>query len=143
MKKHPQRFCDLENKEKESKGQILTIHTEESSLLFKKWLTFSWKDYVIIFLISLTLIVFKVYVYVTFVQEMNYVQKMGHNLNNVDTGKLEEFTFLFLLLVLISACVLLTVPVILMLRAILTSQLKKKIQRLEELTRKHDNVVYK
>ncbi|GAA5110478.1 hypothetical protein [Bartonella jaculi] len=142
MKEHLQHLGDLENNEKEGKNKIFALNTEDSSFLLKKWLDFSWKDYAIILFLSLIIIAFKVYVYISFVQEMNYVQEMKRNLSSINEGRLEELVFLLLLLVFISACVLVTIPVILMLRALLTAQLKKKIQRLEELTYQQDKGVH-
>nr|WP_199805781.1 hypothetical protein [Bartonella washoeensis] len=72
------------------------------------------------FSLSLIIIAFKMSVY------RNFVQEMGHSLKSVNKERLEEFTFLLFLLVFIAAWVVITIPVILMLRAFLTSQLKKR-----------------
>ncbi|WP_245256286.1 hypothetical protein [Bartonella vinsonii] len=122
---HPQRFFDLQNKEKEREQQSLGADTKANTFLFKKWLTFSRKDYVIIFIISFIIMAYKGYVYSAFFQQM------GHN---GDQMKIANAVIAFSLLAFLSVCVLATVPVILVFRAVLTSQLKKKIQRLEELT---------
>ncbi|WP_409361105.1 hypothetical protein ACRPOS_007405 [Bartonella heixiaziensis] len=68
---------------------------------------------------------------------------MSKSLKSANKERLEEFTILLFWLVFISVWVVVTLPVILMLRALLTSQLKKKIQRLKELTCKQDQVVHK
>ncbi|MGF7157271.1 ABC-type uncharacterized transport system fused permease/ATPase subunit [Bartonella heixiaziensis] len=143
IKEHPQHLCDLENNEKENKNKIFVLNTKGNTFLLKKWLAFSWKDYAVIFFLSLIIIAFKVYVYINFVQEMYYLQEMSKSLKNVNKERLEEFTILLFWLVFISVWIVVTLPVILMLRALLTSQLKKKIQWLEELTCKQDQVVHK
>ncbi|MCZ2158715.1 hypothetical protein NPX99_05435 [Bartonella sp. 220] len=122
---HPQRFFDLQKKEKERERQNLGADTKANSFLFKKWLTFSRKNYVIICVISLIIMAYKGYLYKTFFQDI------GHH---GDQMRIANAAIVFSALAFLSACVLATVPVILVFRAVLTSQLKKKIQRLEEFT---------
>ncbi len=132
MKEQRQPFDDLQKSE--IKKQILALLPEKHSALYKKWLTFSRKDYLSIFLISLIIMAFKVHVYRAFAQELDL---NAHHL--VSPDRFKAYTMLFILLFLISVCVCLTAPVVLILRAILTSQVKKKIGKLEELTKQQDN----
>lgn len=133
MKEQQQPFDDLQKSE--IKKKILALSPEKHSALYKKWLTFSRKDYLRIFFISLIIMAFKIHIYRTFVQEM-----MNGNYNHfVNPDRFKEYTMLFILLFLISVCVCLTAPIVLILRAILTSQVKKKIRKLEELTKQQGN----
>ncbi|PIT68133.1 hypothetical protein [Bartonella tribocorum] len=52
-----------------------------------------------------------------------------------DEKRFIDLTIFFFCLVLLWASILVTVPVIIILREILTSQLNKKIQQLEEVTK--------
>ncbi|WP_246744086.1 hypothetical protein [Bartonella raoultii] len=128
MKEQQQRFDDLQKKE--IKKQILALSTEEHSALYKKWLAFSRKDYLSIFFISLIIMVFKAHVYITFAQVM---ESRFHHTGSSD--RFEVYVMLFVLLFFITVCVCIAAPVVLILRAILTSQVKKKIRKLEELTK--------
>lgn len=65
MKEQRQPFDDLQKSE--IKKQILALSPEKHSTLYKKWLTFSRKDYLRIFFLSLIIMAFKVHIYRTFV----------------------------------------------------------------------------
>ncbi|WP_156851449.1 hypothetical protein [Bartonella refiksaydamii] len=145
MKEHPQRFCCLESDEKKSKYQNLVPdtsiphkgaipHRGADPFSLKKLMAFSRKDYIIISVISLSIMAFKAYVYIAFFQQPSLIV----DLNKERFGVL---TCLILLLTFISACVLITLPVVLVLRAILTSQLKKKLQQLKEITQQQDQCI--
>ncbi|MET3589873.1 uncharacterized membrane protein YhaH (DUF805 family) [Bartonella silvatica] len=103
------------------KNQILNkkLHTGESVFSLKKWTAFSRKDYLIVSIISFMMIAVKVYVYIAF---WNLIGK-----------SIENQLRIALVSVFVSACVLVTLPVIFILRAIVTFYLNKKLQRLEEL----------
>ncbi len=70
--------------------------------------------------------VFKVYVSMIFYEEINFV---------TDENRFISLTIFFFFFVLLWICILATVPVIIILREILTSRLNKKIQQLEEVTK--------
>ncbi|UTO28179.1 hypothetical protein [Bartonella harrusi] len=133
LKEQPQRFCQLEKSEKEQVYQNSILDTEEKAFIFQKWLAFSWKDYSLVSCLSLIIMAFKTYVYIAFFQQMG---------PHVDEKRFVVLVCFVMALFLISACVFLSVPVIVVLRARLTSRLKKKIQQLEELTRKQEKSVY-
>ncbi len=133
MKEQPQRFCFSKKSCKEIVQQNLALNTEISSHAFKKWLSFSNKDYVIHACLSFIIMVFKVYVYVTFYTKMNF---------SIDEKRFISMYIFFFYFVVFSACLLATVPVMVVLREILTSRLKKKIQQLEEVT-KTPQLIYK
>ncbi|WP_273789531.1 hypothetical protein [Bartonella sp. ML70XJBT] len=126
MKEQPQRFCFSKKSLKEIVQQNLAPNTEISSHAFKKWFSFSNKDYVIHACLSFIVMVFKVYVYVTFYTEVNFLN---------DEERFISMIIFFFYFVVCSACIFATVPVIIILREILTSRLKKKIQQLEEVTK--------
>ncbi|QEE12735.1 hypothetical protein MNL13_06485 [Bartonella krasnovii] len=126
MKEQPQHFCFSKKSLKEIVQQNLVLNTEISSYAFKKWLSFSNKDYVIHACLSFMVIVFKVYVYVTFYTEVSFLN---------DEKRFISMSIFFFCFVVCSACILATVPIIIILREILTSRLKKKIQQLEEVTK--------
>ncbi|WP_019219532.1 hypothetical protein [Bartonella florencae] len=126
MKEQQKRLDDPQNSE--IKKQILALYTEEHTALFKKWFAFSRKDYICVFFISLIIMAFKAHVYITFVREINGT---FHHLGSPES--FEVYDMLFWLLFLISLCACITAPVVLILRAVLTSLLKKKILKLEEL----------
>ncbi len=126
MKEQPQQFCFSKKSLKEIVQQNLVLNTEISSYAFKKWLSFSNKDYVIHVCLSFMVMVFKVYVYVTFYTEVNFLN---------DEKRFISMNIFFFYFVVFSVCILAMVPVIVILREILTSRLKKKIQQLEEVTK--------
>ncbi|USP02265.1 hypothetical protein [Bartonella taylorii] len=136
MKEHPQHLCCLESNEKKSKYQNLLPdtsipHRGADPFSLKKLMAFSRKDYLIISVISLIIMAFKAYVYIAFFQQPRLIV-------DIDKERFMVLTCLILLLTFISACVLITLPVVLVLRAILTSQLKKKLQQLKEITGQQD-----
>lgn len=75
--------------------------------------------------------VFKVCIYVTFYKGVNFV---------ADEKRFVYFATFFWLFVLLWACILATVPVIIILREILTCRLNKKIQQLEEVTKSPQSI---
>ncbi|UNE53938.1 hypothetical protein [Bartonella machadoae] len=132
IKEQPQHFCHLEKSKKEQLYQNSLLDTEERALMFKKWLAFSWKDYSIVSCLSLIIMAFKTYVYIAFFQSAG---------PHVDEKRFVVLACFVMALFLISVCVFLSVPVIVVLRASLTSRLKKKIQQLEELTRQREKSI--
>ncbi len=136
MKEHPQHLCCLVSNEKKSKYQNLSPdtsipHRGADPFSLKKLMAFSRKDYLIISVISLIIMAFKAYVYIAFFQQPSLTV-------DIDKERFMVLTCLILLLTFISACVLITLPVVLILRAILISQLKKKLQQLKEITQQQD-----
>ncbi|WP_345097168.1 hypothetical protein [Bartonella acomydis] len=128
MKEQPKRFDDSQNRE--IKKQILALDPEKDAALDKKWFAFTRKDYSVVFFLSLIIMAFKVHVYITFAREMDH---SFHHIGSPE--KFEIYGVLFMLIFLISFCICITVPVVLILRALLTAQLKKKIRKLEKLTK--------
>lgn len=126
MSEQPQHFCFSKKSLKEIVQQNLALDTKISPHSFKKWLAFSRKNYVILSCLSLIIMVFKVYVSVIFYEEINFV---------TDENRFISLTIFFFFFVLLWICILATVPVIIILREILTSRLNKKIQQLEEVTK--------
>ncbi|WP_375706939.1 hypothetical protein [Bartonella sp. AA126HLJHH] len=123
MKEQPQHFCFFEKsgKEKERVPQNLTLETQISFYSLKKWLAFSRKDYILHACLSFIIMFFKAYVYVIFFKE-------------IDEIRFEYFVILLLFWFFLSVCIFTTIPVVVILREILTHRLKKKIQQLEEVT---------
>ncbi|WP_175869032.1 hypothetical protein [Bartonella gabonensis] len=126
IKEQPQHFCFSKKSLKEVVQQNLALDTKISSHSLKKWLSFSNKDYVIHACLSFILMVFKVYVYVTFYNQVNV---------DMDEKRFISMSIFFFYFVVLLICILASVPVIVILREILTSRLKKKIQQLEEVTK--------
>ncbi|WP_375660982.1 hypothetical protein [Bartonella sp. CL71SXKL] len=127
MKEHPQRFCFFEKsgKEKERVPQNLALETQISSYSLKKWLAFSRKDYILHACLSFIIMFFKAYVYVIFSKGIAA---------EVDESRFEYLAILLLFWFFLSVCIFATIPVVVILREILTHRLKKKIQQLEEVT---------
>ncbi|WP_375696359.1 hypothetical protein [Bartonella sp. AP331QHHD] len=127
MKEHPQRFCFFEKsgKEKERVPQNLALETQISSYSLKKWLAFSRKDYILHACLSFIIMFFKAYVYV--ICSKGIAAK-------VDESRFEYFVILLFFWFFLSVCIFATIPVVVILREILTHRLKKKIQQLEEVT---------
>ncbi|WP_375679574.1 hypothetical protein [Bartonella sp. AP7XZML] len=127
MKEHPQRFCFFEKsgKEKESVPQNLALETQISFYSLKKWLAFSRKDYILHACLSFIIIFFKAYVYV--ICSKGIAAK-------VDESRFEYIIILLFFWFFLSVCIFATIPVVVILREILTHRLKKKIQQLEEVT---------
>ncbi|WP_212112409.1 hypothetical protein [Bartonella queenslandensis] len=131
MKEQPQHFCFSKKSLKEIVQQNLALDTKISFYSFKKWLAFSDKDYVIFSCLSLIMMVFKVYAYVIFFNVGNFV---------ADEKRFVYITTYFFFFVLLWACILATVPVIIILHEILTSRLNKKIQQLEEVSKSPQSI---
>ncbi|WP_375642858.1 MULTISPECIES: hypothetical protein [unclassified Bartonella] len=127
MKEHPQRFCFFEKsgKEKERVPQNLALETQISSYSLKKWLAFSRKDYILHACLSFIIMFFKAYVYV--ICSKGIAAK-------VDESRFEYIIILLFFWFFLSVCIFATIPVVVILREILTHRLKKKIQQLEEVT---------
>ncbi len=131
MSEQPQHFCFSKKSLKEIVQQNLALDTKISPHSFKKWLAFSRKNYVIHACLSFIIMVFKVYVYVTFYTKMNF---------SIDEKRFISMYIFFFFFVLLWICILATVPVIIILREILTSRLNKKIQQLEEVTKEPQSI---
>ncbi|WP_375684084.1 hypothetical protein [Bartonella sp. CB15SXKL] len=127
MKEHPQRFCFFEKsgKEKERVPQNLALETQISSYSLKKWLAFSRKDYILHACLSFIIMFFKAYLYV--ICSKGIAAK-------VDESRFEYIIILLFFWFFLSVCIFATIPVVVILREILTHRLKKKIQQLEEVT---------
>ncbi|SSZ39440.1 Uncharacterised protein [Bartonella grahamii] len=123
MKEYPQRFCFFEKsgKEKERVPQNLELETQISSHSLKKWLAFSRKDYILHACLSFIIMFFKAYVYVIFFK-------------GIDESRFMYIVILLFFWFFLSVSIFATIPVVVILREILTSRLKKKIQQLEEVT---------
>ncbi|WP_375653647.1 hypothetical protein [Bartonella sp. OD88NMGDW] len=126
MKEQPQHFCFFEKsgKGKERVPQNLALETQISSHSLKKWLAFSRKDYILHACLSFIIMFFKVYVYVIFFK----------GIDEIDESRFEYIAILLFFWFFLSVCIFATIPVVVILREILTHRLKKKIQQLEEVT---------
>ncbi len=127
MKEQPQHFCFFEKsgKEKERVPKNLVLNTKISSHSLKKWLAFSRKDYIIHACLSFIIMFFKAYVYVICSKGI--------------AAEIDEERFMYIITLLflwffLSVFIFATIPIVVILREILTSRLKKKIQQLEEVT---------
>ncbi|WP_375644499.1 MULTISPECIES: hypothetical protein [unclassified Bartonella] len=128
MKEHPQRFGFFEKsgKEKERVQQNLELETQISSHSLKKWLAFSRKDYILHACLSFIIMFFKAYVYVIYCKGIAIAAE-------IDESRFEYIAILSFFWFFLSVSIFATIPVIVILREILTSRLKKKIQQLEEV----------
>ncbi len=124
MKEQPQHFCFSEKSLKEIVQQNLALNTKISSHSLKKWLAFSRKDYIIHACLSFIIMFFKVYVYVIFFK----------GIDEIDESRFMYIVILLFFWFFLSVSIFATIPVVVILREILTSRLKKKIQQLEEVT---------
>lgn len=144
IKQRPQRFFCPESTQKESeyqklvsdtlRSQTFTTHRGEEPFSCKKLLAFSRKDYIIIAVISLSIMAFKAYVYIAFFLQPTRTV-------DLDQVRFGVLTILILLLTFISACALITVPIVMLLHETLTIILKKKLQRLKEIMLQQDKSI--
>ncbi|WP_375658641.1 hypothetical protein [Bartonella sp. MR30HLJHH] len=104
--------------------QNLALETQISSYSLKKWLAFSRKDYILHACLSFIIMFFKAYVYVIYCK----------GIAEIDESRFEYLAILLFFWFFLSVCIFATIPVVVILREILTHRLKKKIQQLEEVT---------